>query len=361
MTRVGILNVTGYAGAELARLLYLHPEVRLTSITGRTAAGKPLADVFPHLAPLGLRVDAELGDVDFVFSALPHAASAEAIASIVEAGLPVVDISADFRLRDPSEYEVWYGQPHPIPSLLSQAAYGLTELNRPAVAGSRLIANPGCYPAGALLALAPAVAAGVIAPDIIIDAKSGVSGAGRSLGLTHHYAEANEGVSAYGLEGHRHLPEMVQELARIWPRGETSSSDASGSSISDGRQSPRLTFIPHLVPMTRGILTTCYAELISDRLSDASAAKAQVCEIYHSFYQNEPFVRIVDEPPSTKHTWGNNLCLIYPTVDLRTERLVVVSVIDNLVKGAAGQAIQNMNLLLGLPEPTGLDFPAVYP
>ena len=355
MTRVGILNVSGYAGAELARLLHLHPEVRLISVSGRTAAGKPLAEVFPHLAPLGLRIDAELGDVDFVFSALPHTASAEAVAPIVEAGLPIVDISADFRLRDPSEYEAWYGQPHPAPALLPQAAYGLTELNRPAVASAKLVANPGCYPVGALLALAPAVVAGIIGPDIIVDAKSGISGAGRSLGLTYHYAEANEGVSAYGLEGHRHLPEMVQELARLWPAAGAASQPPSD------RQGPRLTFTPHLVPMTRGILTTCYADLLPGRLSQEAAARAQVRDLYCSFYQDEPFVRVVDAPPSTKHTWGNNLCLIYPTVYLRTERLVVVSAIDNLVKGAAGQAVQNMNLLLGLPETTGLDFPAVYP
>lgn len=355
MTRVGILNVTGYAGAELARLLYHHPQARLVSVSGRTAAGKPLAEVFPHLASLGLRVEAELGDVDFVFSALPHAASAEAVAPLVAAGLPVVDISADFRLRDPAEYEAWYGRPHPAPALLPQAAYGLTELNRPAVASSKLIANPGCYPVGALLALAPAVVAGLIGPDIIIDAKSGISGAGRSLGLAYHYAEANEGVSAYGLEGHRHLPEMVQELTRLWPATEAASPSPSDS------QGPHLTFIPHLIPMTRGILSTCYAQLLPGRLSSGEAAGAQLQDLYRSFYQDEPFVRVVEAPPSSKHTLGNNLCLIYATLDVRRERLVVISAIDNLVKGAAGQAIQNMNLMLGLPETTGLDFLAVYP
>lgn len=339
MIRAGIINVTGYAGAELARLLYKHPQVRVTTVTGRSAAGKPLEEVFPHLWQLGLTVQAELtDDVDVAFSALPHAASAEALIPLIKRGVPVVDISADFRLRDPDEYRAWYNVEHPAPELLPQAVYGLTELNRPQVTVSRLIANPGCYPTGAILALAPALKADIIGPDIIVDAKSGVSGAGRSLGLTYHYAEANENLLAYGLDGHRHLPEMAQELARL-------------------REEPRLrvTFIPHLIPMTRGILTTCYADLAD------SASKDQVLDIYRQFYRGEPFVRVVSQPPQTKHTWGSNLCLIYPTVDQRTGRLVIVSCIDNLVKGAAGQAIQNMNLMLGLPETMGLDEPAVYP
>ena len=348
MTRVGIINVTGYAGAELARLLYSHPKARLTSVSGRSEAGKPLSQVFPHLACYDLTVGEQLDDVDFVFSALPHAASAEAVVPLVEAGIPVVDISADFRLRDPQEYQAWYGVAHPAPELLAKAVYGLTELHREAVASAKLIANPGCYPVGAILALAPAVHAGIIGPDIVVDSKSGVSGAGRTLGLTYHFAEANESISAYGLEGHRHLPEMVQELSRIWPEAPQATA-------------PRLTFTPHLIPMTRGILSTCYADLIPGRLPLAEAAKGQLRDLYHSFYRGEPFVRVVDSPPSTKHTWGNNLCLIYPTLNVASQRLVVVSVIDNLVKGAAGQAIQNMNVMLGLPETMGLDTPAVYP
>jgi N-acetyl-gamma-glutamyl-phosphate reductase len=348
MTRVGILNVTGYAGAELVRLLYRHPEVRLTSVTGRGGAGKPLAEIFPYLAPLDLTIEVEPGDVDLVFSALPHAASAEAVAPLVEAGLPVIDISADFRLRDVREYHTWYGVEHPAPHLLAKAVYGLTELQREAVAATKLVANPGCYPVGALLALAPAVRAGIIGPDIVVDAKSGLSGAGRTLGLPYHYAEANEGVSAYGLDGHRHLPEIVQEVSHLWP-------DVSGG------WTPRLTFTPHLIPMTRGILTTCYAPLAPGRLPSGKAAKARAQELYRSFYASQPFARVVDTPPSTKHTWGSNACLIYPTVDARAERLVVISAIDNLVKGAAGQAIQNMNVMLGHPEATGLDMLAVYP
>jgi N-acetyl-gamma-glutamyl-phosphate reductase len=342
LIRVGIINVTGYAGAELARLLYMHPEAKVTSVSGRSAAGKPLSEVFPHLWPLDLKVGNELDDVDFAFSALPHGASAEVVAPLVRKGLSLVDISADFRLSDAAEYQRWYGVAHVAPDLLGEAVYGLAELKRPAVREARLVANPGCYPVGALLALAPAAKGGIIEPDVVIDAKSGVSGAGRALSLAYHYAEANESVAAYAMEGHRHLPEIVQELGRLWPKAEASL---------------RVTFQPHLVPMTRGILTTCYA-----RLADGQGAtKEKVRDLYEDFYRDEPFVRVTAGPPQTKHTWGNNLCLICPTVDARSDRLVVVSCIDNLVKGAAGQAIQNMNLMLGFAEAAGLDLPAVYP
>jgi len=347
MVRVGIINVTGYAGAELARLLYAHPEARLSSVSGRSAAGKTLAEVFPHLASYDLTIGEELGEVDFVFSALPHAASAEAVAPLVRDGVPVVDISADFRLRDAQEYARWYGVEHAAPELLSRAAYGLTELNREAVRSSRLIANPGCYPEGALLALAPAGKGGIVGPELIIDSKSGVSGAGRAVGLAYHFAEANESVSAYGLGGHRHLPEIVQELAAMWPRRVGEEPDTQ----------PIVTFTPHLIPMTRGILSTCYATLVAGTVRSGEEA----LDLYREFYKGEPFVRVVDSPPATKQVSGSNMCLVYPTVDPRTERLVVVSVIDNLVKGAAGQAIQNMNAMLGLPETAGLETPAVYP
>jgi N-acetyl-gamma-glutamyl-phosphate reductase len=346
MVRVGIINVTGYAGAELARLLHVHPEVRLTGVSGRSAAGKLLAEVFPHLTCHDLTIGEEVGEVDFVFSALPHAASAEATAPLVRAGVPVVDISADFRLRDSQEYAAWYGVEHPAPELLPRAAYGLTELNREAVRASRLIANPGCYPTSALLALAPAAKGGIIGREVIIDSKSGISGAGRSLGLTYHFAEADESVSAYGLAGHRHLPEIVQELAAMWPGGEAPEA-----------LRPKVTFTPHLIPMSRGILSTCYAPLAQGTVSSGEEAR----ELYREFYKGEPFVRVVDLPPATKQVAGSNMCLVHPTIDPRTERLVVVSVIDNLVKGAAGQAIQNMNAMLGWPETTGLEAPAVYP
>jgi N-acetyl-gamma-glutamyl-phosphate reductase len=360
MVNVGIINVTGYAGAELARLLYTHPEAQLTSVSGRSAAGKPLSEVFPHLACYDLTIGEEIDGVDFVFSALPHAASAAACAPLVRAGISVVDISADFRLRDPKEYAEWYGGEHPAPDLLPQAAYGLIELNREAVESSHLIANPGCFPESALLALAPAVKAGIIGSEIIVDSKSGISGAGRGLDLKYHFGEADESVSAYGLSGHRHLPEIVQELSAMWPRAEAPVAiektarvwPAEGANVGGP---PRVTFIPHLIPMTRGILSTCYAPLVTRLSQDA------VRELYRESYDGEPFVRVVDAPPATKQTRGNNMCLIYPTVDVRTDRLVVVSVLDNLVKGAAGQAIQNMNAMLGFPETMGLDTPAVYP
>ena len=351
MIRVGIVNVTGYAGAELARLLWRHPEARVVSVTGRSEAGKKLAEVFPHLAVYDLTIAPELGEVDFAFSALPHAASAEACLPLAKAGVPVVDISADFRLKDPAVYAEWYGVEHPAPELLTGAAYGLTELNREAVRSARLVANPGCYPEAALLALAPAVRAAIIGPEVIIDAKSGVSGAGRGLALNTHLGEAGENVSAYGLKGHRHLPEIVQELAAMWPAAEAPAS---------APPAPRVSFVPHLMPMTRGILATCYAPLAEGALPAGGAQKA-VAELYRDFYRDEPFVWVADAPPSTKQTRGSNACIVYPTVDERAGRLIVVSVLDNLVKGAAGQAIQNMNAMLGLPETAGLEMLAVYP
>ena len=342
--KVGIINVTGYAGVELARLLYQHPEVELTSVTGRSAAGKRLGEVFPHLASIDLTIEAEVGEVDLAFSAMPHQASAKEVIPLLNHGIKVVDISADFRLKDATEYKRWYGFTHPAPELLKQAVYGLTELYRSQVASAQLVANPGCYPTGAILALAPAVKAGLIEPDIIIDSKAGVSGAGRTLSQQTHFAEANEDATAYALDGHRHLPEIIQELKLLCPQGSLS-----------------ITFVPHLIPMTRGILTTGYAPLASGKVSVDKKGREELFQLYYDFYKDEPFVKVVGFPPHTKHTWGNNLCLIHPTIDTRTGRLVVISSIDNLVKGAAGQAIQNMNLMLGLPETTGLEALAIYP
>ncbi len=342
-TKVGIINVTGYAGVELARLLSRHPGVQLTSVTGRSAAGQKLNQFFPHLTDLDLTIEAKLGETELVFSAMPHKDSALEIVPLIGAGTKVVDISADFRLRDPKEYQKWYGVAHPAPQLLKKAVYGLTELYREKIASAQLVANPGCYPTGAILALAPAVKAGLIEPDIIFDSKSGVSGAGRSLSLTTHFPEVNEDVSAYALEGHRHLPEITQELRLL------------------GAKDPAVTFIPHLIPMTRGILTTAYAPLLPGKLTKGGKGEAELKTIYLDFYQGEPFVKVLSAPPHTKYTWGNNFCFIYPTIDHRTRRLIVISAIDNLVKGAAGQAVQNMNLMLGLPETAGLEASAVYP
>jgi len=342
--KVGIINVTGYAGVELARLLHQHPEVELISVTGRSAAGKKLGEVFPHLASLDLVIQAELDEVDLAFSAMPHQQSAKEVIPLLNQNIKVVDISADFRLKDATEYPRWYNFTHPAPQILKQAVYGLTELYRTQVASARLVANPGCYPTGAILALAPAIKEGVIEPEIIIDSKSGVSGAGRTVSLQTHYSEVNEDAAAYALAGHRHLPEIIQELTVLHPR-----------------QLPSVTFVPHLLPMTRGILTTCYAPLASGKVASDKKGEEELRQLYLDFYKDEPFVRIVEFSPHTKHTWGSNLCLIHPTIDHRTGRLIVISCIDNLVKGAAGQAIQNMNLMLSLPETTGLEALAIYP
>ena len=342
MTRVGIINVTGYMGAEAARVLHGHPDLELTSVTGRSAAGQPLGEVFPHLAPLGLTVQAELGEVDAVVSALPHAASADALLPHIERGLPVVDLSADFRLRRHEDYHAWYGD-HPRPDLLATAVMGIPELHRDAIAASKLVAGAGCHSTAAILALAPAVKAGLIEPDIIADSKTGISGAGRTLGLGYHFSEANEGVSAYALGGHRQLPEITQELGALWEA-----------------PPPSVTFVPHLAPMTRGILVTTYATLRAGADLGEGAA-ARVRDLYREFYAPSPFVHVVDQPPATKHTLGSNACLIYVAVDTSTRRLIVVSCIDNLMKGGAGQGIQCLNLMLGLPEDAGLRGVALYP
>jgi N-acetyl-gamma-glutamyl-phosphate reductase len=338
MIRVGILNVTGYAGAELARLVHGHPEATLVAATGRSGAGQKLEEVFPHLWPLGLTVTDEIGEsVDLVFSALPHAASADALLPFLRQGVKVIDISADFRLRDSAIYERHYGRPHPAPELLSGAAYGLPEVTGEPGEGALLVANPGCYAAGALLAAAPGVASGAFQPGLIVDGKSGVSGAGRALSQDYHYAEANDNLSAYGLagEGHRHRPEIDQELSRL-----------------SVNHTP-VALVPHLVPMTRGILTSVYAQR-----RDGSGS---LRDAYHEYYKGSPFVRIVDEPPSTRQVAGTNNCLIFIREDDPSGRLIVISVIDNLGRGAAGQAIQNMNRVFGLPETAGLDAIALYP
>ena len=345
MMKAAIINVTGYAGIELARLLHRHREVELSQVTGRSAVGQKLSDAFPHLSDIDLEIDQEITDsVDVVFSALPQTASAEALIPLVESGVKSIDISADFRLKDASEYEQWYGVTHPKPQLLEESVYGLPELNRGEIRSATLVANPGCYPTGAILALAPAIREGLIHEDIIIDAKSGVSGAGRGLSLNTHFSEVNESVSAYAVGGHRHMPEITQELRRF------------GSGFE-----PRITFLPHLIPMTRGILNSCYATLKDGAIASGPSGVEEVRALYRSFYGDEPFVQVVDSSPMTKHTLGNNNCVLFPTVDLRTNRLMVISCLDNLVKGAAGQAIQNMNIMFGLQETEGLEQLALYP
>lgn len=344
LTRIAIVNITGYIGAEVARILFRHPKVRIVSVTGRSEAGKRLGSVLPHLAPLDLMIEPAPAEADLVFSALPHKASAEALAPLVAKGTRVIDLSADFRLKEAGLYQEWYDHAHPAPELLRKAVYGIPELHRAEVAAAHLVANPGCYPTSAILGLAPAVKAGLLGRDIIVDSKSGVSGAGRALTLTTHYAEVNENVSAYALGGHRHLPEIVQELQAL-----------------AGQEKLAITFVPHLIPMTRGILSSCYAPLAEGKLAAGPQGSEQLRQIYRDFYRGETFVKVMDAPPQTKQAWGSNLCLIYPAIDRRTGRVIVVSCIDNLVKGGAGQAVQNMNLMLGFPEATGLEGLPVYP
>lgn len=344
IVKVGIINVTGYAGAELFRILTRHPEVEVVSVTGRSGSGKKVNEVFPHLSGPDINIEPELsGSLDFVFSALPHAASAEALKDLISAGIKAVDISADFRLRDLEVYTEWYGVEHPCPHFVEQSVYGLPEIHRKEIAKSSLIANPGCYPTASILALAPVLSADVVEKGIIIDAKSGVSGAGRGLSLKTHYSEVNESVTAYGLDGHRHMPEIAQELSLA----------ASGEVA--------LTFVPHLIPMTRGILATCYVSLKQDYLDGSANPLEGIREIYREAYRHEEFVRLSDFPPVTKHTLGGNDCVVHPTFDEMTGRLVVISCIDNLVKGAAGQAVQNMNIMCGLAEDQGLQQLALYP
>ncbi len=336
----GIINVTGYVGIELVRLLHHHPEVELKSITGRSAAGQKLGEVFPHLGDINQLIEADIdSNIDVAFSAMPHKSSVDVVPSLLTQNIKVIDVSADFRLKDANEYPKWYGFTHPFPDLLQEAIYGLSEIHENEIASARLIANPGCYSVGAILALAPVVKEAIISPEVIIDSKSGVSGAGRTLTLASHYAETNENASAYSVEGHRHLPEIEQELRALNPELALSA-----------------TFVPHLVPMTRGILTTCYASL-----KDSNLLKKELQQLYRDFYKNAPFVQIAANPPQTKYTTGTNLCIIYPTIDLRTNRLIVISCLDNLIKGGAGQAVQNMNLMFDLPQSTGLETSAIYP
>ena len=327
---------------EAARLLWKHPGARIVAATGRSLAGKRLGDAFPHLALYGdFTITEEIEtDVDIVFSALPTGESAKACAPLIAQGVKCIDIAADFRLREPGAFEQWIGggKPHPMPELLSEAVYGLPELNRDRIREARVVANPGCYPATSILALAPAVAAGIVGPQIVVDAKSGISGAGRGSGGTFGFGDVNEDVSAYKIANHNHQPEIQQELA----------------GLREG-PAPKVTFVPHLIPMTRGIHATCYAPLAGP------VTQAEVTGLYRDFYKDAPFTNVTEAPPHTKHTLGNNMCLVHPVVDERNGMLVAVGVLDNLVKGAAGQAIENMNLMLGLDQPAGLDHPAMFP
>jgi N-acetyl-gamma-glutamyl-phosphate reductase len=334
---VAVVNGTGYGGVELLRLLARHPTFEVVEVTARAEAGKLVASIFPQLGDMRLAFTERVSEAKTVFVALPDHAAAEVIPGLLAEGRRVLDLSAAFRLRDAAEFAEWYGYPHPAPDLLRDATYGLVETARETLPQARLVACPGCYPTAALLAVLPALRADLIEPDVIVDAKSGVSGAGRTLRLTSHFSEANEDFTAYGVTGHRHWPEIMQCI-----RQETGGT-------------PRLTFTPHLAPMTRGILATCYATL------RPGVTAEQVAAAYHDAYANESFVRVVNQPPHTKWTLGSNMCMIMPTIEPHSQRLILISALDNLVKGAAGQAVQAANIMHGLPESLGLPREGVYP
>ncbi len=337
-TTVAIVGATGYAGGELARILLRHPDVRLVAVVARGRQGEPLRDVQPHLhaAPLSLVIGSDVADAEIVFTALPAGEAAKLTPAWLAEGRRVVDIGSDFRLRDAAAYQKWYGYTHPSPDLLPEAVYGMTEFVRPRLRSARIVANPGCYPTAALLALGPAARRGLIGPDVIVDAKSGVSGAGHNVDDAYLFGTIDESVRTYGVPRHRHTPEIAQGLA-------------------DLGMPARLTFAPHLVPMTRGLIATCYAPLRE------GVAAAQVAEAYAREYAEEPFVRVMPSFPATKATLGSNWCLVHATVDEAARRLVAVGVLDNLVKGAAGSAVQNLNAMLGLPEETGLASLPLWP
>jgi len=343
--RVAVVGATGYVGAELVRLLDRHPAVEIAGLVGRGREDEPVGAIHPHLASTPHLVDADLPTADAVFLALPHGTAAELVPAIVAGGATAIDLGPDFRLRDAADYPRWYGFEHPHPELLGAAVYGLPELHRRDLGGlvgaaTRIVGSPGCYPTATLLALAPLAWAGLI-EDLVVDAKSGVSGAGREPKAELHFGEVNESVRAYGLGGHRHVAEIEQELADLTGAAHLPDGANPGASGVD--------FLPHLIPMSRGILATCHVR--PSRPIDQAALDT----LYMEAYADEPFVDVVAEPPTTRHVHGSNFARIHVRYDPRTGRIVVLGVIDNLVKGAAGQAIQAFNIVHGLPETTGLE------
>jgi N-acetyl-gamma-glutamyl-phosphate reductase len=342
--KAAVLGASGYTGADLIRLAARHPDIAITALIAKGHAGQALAQVFPHLGGLGLpgliaTDEVDWTDVDVVFCGLPHGTAHQELIKLPER-IRIVDMSADFRLRDPKIYAEWYGGEHGAAHLLDDAVYGLTEHYAEKIKPARIVACPGCYPTAVLLALLPLVKAKLIeAGDIIIDAKSGVSGAGRTLKQNILFAEAGEGLSPYGIGSHRHVPEIEQEL-----------SFASGGTVA-------INFTPHLVPMSRGELCTIYVRLANaSTTDDLRAALGQA-------YAQAPFVRVVAEGvvPATQHVRGSNYCHIGVFKDRIDGRAIVVSTIDNLVKGSAGQALQNFNLMYGLPETRGLEQLPLFP
>lgn len=339
MMRVGIVGASGYTGVELARILAGHGKVQLTVATSRQYAGKALAEVFPNLRKRIDIICENLGPTDlidradFFFTAVPHKTAMDIVPRLLAAGKKVVDLSADYRIHDPAVYEAWY-QEHTSPELLGEAVYGLPELYRDQIKHARLTANPGCYPTSVILAVTPLLRAGLIDPTtLIIDSKSGTSGAGRAANVGTLFCEVTDGFKPYKVGGvHRHIPEIEQEL-----------------SIAAGRP-VTVSFTPHLLPISRGILSTIYATLTD------KGKETDLQSLYEQLYQQEPFVRTLPAgtPPATQHVRGSNCCDLSLQQDSRTGRLIIMSAIDNIVKGASGQAVQNMNLMHGFPETEGL-------
>ena len=349
---VGIVGATGYAGGEIVRLLLNHPRVRLVGLYGRNRDNVPIAESHPHLSGTGLVIDQAIPEADAIFTALPHGLAAGMAAEIVARGSALLDVGPDFRLHDPADYPLWYKFDHPAPDLLAQAVYGLPELHREemrdaADRDATIIGLPGCYPTATILTLAPLARAGLIG-DLAVDAKSGVSGAGREARADLLFSEVNESVKAYGMFNHRHTAEMEQELQQQGERGAHGSRDANpGVATVD--------FLPHLIPMTRGILASCHVR------PTRPVTQAELDALYAEAYRDEPFVRVVADPPATKHVYGSNQCRVWCRVDPRSGRILALGVIDNLVKGAAGQAVQALNVVFGLPETTGLEQYPVAP
>ena len=329
--RVAVFGAAGFAGALSARLLDRHPFFALTAVTARSDVGRRLDDIYPHhrvrlvLEELDLERHA---DVDAAIVAYPHGAAAELVSELAARGVRVVDLSADFRLRDPAVYAEWYRE-HPSPQLIADAVYGLPELYRDQIPAAAIVANPGCYPTATILGLAPLARAGIIG-DVVIDAKSGVSGAGRGATESTHFVAVDENMNAYGVPRHRHTPEIEQELAVL------------------GAELP-VTFTPHLIPLDQGELVSCYVTPTSGR-----DAELDLRELYREAYEDEPFVELTDGPPGVRDVRETNICRIAVHRDERTGRVLVFSVIDNLWKGAASQAVQNLNLMFGRPEGEGI-------
>ena len=346
MVKVFICGGSGYAGGELLRILSNHPGVTVTGVSSERSAGKSVTELFPHLHKYSeliyepLRKEEILGKADLFFMALPHGESQEAVDFFSRSGKSVVDLSADYRLRDAGIYEKWYNVPHRFQATLKRAVFGLPEIYRSRIKKAKLIANPGCYPTGAILGLMPAVKAGLINTDaIVIDSKSGTSGAGRKADISVAYCEVNEGFRAYSVGTHRHTPEIEQELSVLCGREIT------------------VNFVPHLLPVDRGILTSIYAGL------KKTVSAADIVRIYQTAYKKEPFVRLLEygRYPNIKNVRGTNFCEIGLKLNERTNTLIMISSIDNLVKGASGQAVHNMNLMVGFDEKTALDTLAVFP